>query len=96
MKKYRLVYWNDFQDEYPATPIGDADGDWYDADDVDAEIAKYKACINESADQTMELARLVKFVLDKGDKPMWLSDGWREEAKKATEGLFDERPSDYT
>ncbi len=39
MKKYRLVYWNDFQDEYLATPIGDDDGDWYGADDVDAALA---------------------------------------------------------
>jgi len=26
-----------------------------------------------------EMARLLKFVLDKGDTPIWLSDGWRED-----------------
>lgn len=39
MKKYRLVYWNDFQDEYPATRIQDDDGDWYDEEDVTAALA---------------------------------------------------------
>lgn len=32
---------------------------------------------------TAELVRLLQFVLDKGDKPMWLSDGWREDAELA-------------
>ncbi len=39
MKKHRLVYWNDFRDEYPATPIQDDDGDWYKEEEVNAALA---------------------------------------------------------
>lgn len=41
--------------------------DVYLADEVDREVR--------------EMARLLRFVLAKGDKPMWLSDGWREDAE---------------
>lgn len=38
MKKYHCYYLNDFRDDYPAMSKEDPDGDWYRAEDVDAEL----------------------------------------------------------
>lgn len=46
-------------------------------------------------DLIKELARLVKFVHDKGDAPMWLSDGWREDAAKALAAVKGQIKADW-
>lgn len=45
-------------------------------------IPPMEVYIARDVDTTMkEMKRLLQFVLDKSDKPMWLSDGWRDDTR---------------
>lgn len=48
-------------------------------------VVREVVCIDDLG--LKETIRVLKFALDKGDKPMWLSDGWREDARLALSEL---------